>query len=258
MASFGRSARPRLIEPQGYASAARAELAVAIAKRETAKAHLAQIETATSDLWGRRRKAQAEMEAAQTAVDAAKEAEAANVVDGTDAGQSGLPAARAALAAAQDRLDLLVRAERLEPGKKEEAEKAIAEAIAAVKKAVLPVLREHPFVSGMLDRLEGLEREYLRLAGAFNCLVAQNAILNMNDWGGKLDDWQSKRAREVSFRTFAAPQNWTFANPPEPGPYADQTSVKAYDLLNASAAPWVEAFRELQNDANAPLPTLPK
>ena len=257
MASFGRSARPKLIEPQGFASAARAELAVCIAKRTTAQAHLAQIETSTSDLWDRRRQAERDVEAAQTAVDNAKAEEATHVINGTD-GASKMPAARVALAAAQDRLDILRRAEGVKPAQKKAAEEAIAEAISAIKKAVLPVLREHPFVAGIVDRLETLEREYLASLGALNFLVRCNAVPNMNDWGSNLSDWESKRAREASSRTDLPPINWTFANPLEPGPYTSQTWVKAYDLLNAGAAPWAEALRSLQDDANAPLPAAPK
>ena len=151
-----------------------------------------------------------------------------------------------------------MRAERLEPGRKEDAEKAIAEAIAAVKKAVLPVLREHPFVSGLLDRLESVEREYLGVLGAFNFLVGKNVLVHVTDWGSNLDDFQSKRIREASSRTDQRPAGWMFENPPSSGPYANRTWVEAHVLLNASAAPWAEAFRELQNDANAPLPAAPK
>ncbi len=252
MASFGRSARPRLIEPAGYASAARAELAVCIAKRTTAQAHLAQIEDA--DISGQRRKAQRDVEAAQTALDATAEGEAANVVIGKDAGQSGVPAARAAVAAAQDRLNTLLRAEKLEPERKADAEQAISEAIATVKKAALIVLREHPFVSALLDRLERAEREYLGVLGAFNFLANVNALVNTTDWGTNLDDSQSKRIRVAGSRTNQTPASWMFENPPSPGPFADRTWVSASVLLNASAAPWAEAFRELQNDAHAPLP----
>ena len=240
MAAFGRSARPKLIEPAGFASAARAELAVAIAKRTTAQAHLAQIEASASDFWSRRLKAERDVEAAQAAVDAAKTEEVTHLINGTS-GAPDVSAARATLAAAQDRLDILRRAQDASPAQEAAAREAIAEAVSGIKKAVLPVLREHPSVSGILDRVESLEREYLASLGALNFLVNCNAVLNMNDWGGNLNDWQSKRARDASTRTILPPDNWSFANRPEPGPHASQTWIKAGDLLKAGAAPWFEA-----------------
>ena len=180
MAGFRTSARPKLVELAGFASAARAELALAIAARDAHTSALAAMEAAGPHLqddadraWGVLEAAKATLAAAQAT--AAEDALAAAVAGGAGP-RGGVTAARMALTAAEDDYDVCKKALADYPERYATLRDQEQDLAKRVQKAAARVLGEHPAVSGLAAHVAKLQRETAVAMQALSWMRGANVI----------------------------------------------------------------------------------
>ena len=261
MPPFNRtSARPKLVEPSGFESPARANLAIAIRSRDALRASAEQVRVARlnyeSDKLQPLREA---VERLNAALGAAKADVTAGIVDGI--AQDNAPPPKLDLIR-QARLDLQVARDELaaaedaysglEP-RREQLEKEADAADREARRLAAAVLREHPAVATIVREHERHMREYLRTLGIIRWLASANAFGIRDEHGYPLDFAGHNAVEMVVTRERQPPCEWSLGKMSLPGGF-DGITVRGGAAMQQASAPWEAAFRTLQSDANAPLP----
>jgi hypothetical protein len=229
------SARPKLVEPSGFDSAARADLAIAIAARRAAAEALSRLEGANTGLWSAWSDATAAVQSAKDGVDQAA-ALATSYLIAKAVGDAGaapvtVKAARQALTDAEDALEAARNARDGLTQQVEDATRDLALARRRVSDAALQVLREAPGLDHLVAEVTRLQRELADKGAALAWLIGKGGV--------SVQDVQAKRspAALAHDRYWVPPSSWKALLQGQPGPQ-----------------PWMAALAALEQDATAPLP----
>ena len=247
MAAFRSSARPKLAE--GYASAARAELAITLAARDAHRTQLAALDAAASEIrWGTPNRAREALQTAQDRLGAAQRAtvDRALALASGDAGDAdSVPAARRAIEAAQDAViaaDLAsegydARLESLEAEQRRLDDRA--------KDAKAAVLREHVDAAVMTARIKRLQED-LTLAAAEAEVLRSLGVCEGNAFmhsGTSPHNSAKANALNGALNLMGAPpREW----------YVFGKDID--ELRRRAGAKWLAWSATLEADSNAPAP----
>ncbi len=163
VARLGMSARPKIMEPAGFASSARAELALAIAARDAHASALAALDAAGTRLQDDANQAWNALGAAQKGLEAATASAAREAIAAAVAGAPGprgaVTAARTALTVAEDEYSVARAAMSDQPERFSTMEDQARELVKRVDHAAARVLGEHPQAAELAAHTAKLQRE---------------------------------------------------------------------------------------------------
>ena len=243
MARLGMSARPKIMEPAGFASAARAELALAIAARDAHASALAGLEAAGPRLEDDLSRARTTLEQAKAALASAQATAASAAVRAAIAGDPGprgaVTAARTALTAAEDDFEVCRAACDGHPKRWSDLCEQQQEISKRVEKAAARVLGEHPAIAGLIAQTEKMQREvavnmvalhWMRSAGVIEVVTFEYAGPGISD--------QDKQLNAVIGRLYQQGRHWI----------EDKAAIPETPPM------LLAALERLKADANAALP----
>ena len=190
MALLRSSARPKLLQPTGFDSPARADLAIAIAARDALQADVDRLKAAEEPLEQAQRDAWRAITAAKEAVEAAQISATEYVLAKASGNASAAPMttrqARDALADAEDADASVKAAQAKRRAELDAAEMSLGFAREKVKKAVAAVMREHPDLPALVGRIDKLQRELLEAAATLALLIDNRAIELSEQYSGNV------------------------------------------------------------------------
>ena len=246
------SARPKLVEPSGFDTPARADLALAIAARGAAHESLIRLQAAEFQFWTAYTEVSSVVTAAEEALQRAQEASAAyrvaSAIGDAAAAPMTITAARAALVDAQDELATAGAAQNNLAGRIAAATTACAAADATVRAAAMAVLRESPAVSSLLDDVLRLQVEAIYKGRGLSWLIS-SGVLPGGDAPFPIQATHEHYALVKTSRFMdALPVNTLPGR--GPGDYSPMSD-------HPGALVWHDALAALEQDATAPIPGTP-
>ena len=243
------SARPKLVEPDGYGSPARASLAIAIKSRDSLRAGADQIWNVAQHYETERLQPLRDaVERANSALGVAKSAVTSAIIDNIvqdNAIEQKPDAIREARIVLQVAKDELAAAEdaygRLEP-RRVQMQADADEAGKQVHRLAADVLRDHLLVRTVCKAHEEHMRGFLQTLGLI-AWMNKNNVFGVRDAHGFPVNIESYSAIEsLLLRKNNPPSTWSIG------------SAKGGGIMQFAAADWQQSFDALQTDANAPLP----
>ena len=239
------SARPKLVEPTGFASPERAELALAIAARQAAADAVAKLTAAKSDLWSALTAAEEAASKAQIKLEEAKASAADNLIatigSGANAAPTAIRDARNQVQDAEDQQAAVRAAIDAIKGKLAEAEAEQSASAKRVHLCAATVMQRSPEASAVLKQVTALQEQLLRSGSLFLWLASAGAFCPRDPTGRDVPGHEGEF--EVRRRMWSPPNHWHGGNPDV-----------ALGRLSPDAPQWEAAMRALETDANAPLP----
>ena len=240
----GISARPKLVEPSGFSTPERAELALAIAAKAAAIEAEANLRRAAGNLFSARTGAEVAVEKAKAVLDQARSAVANHIVSTASGGAAAAPVgmreARSALLEAEDHLAATRLAVSSLDGKVDLARGDVEAAAQRVEQAVRVVLSTSPTTKAVTATVMKLTDELLRHGSLLLWLVEQRILLPRDRYGCVIGE--DKATTEAARRMWSPPNHWPTTSPVQ------------LQHISPDAPLWQAARIALLTDANAPLP----
>jgi hypothetical protein len=236
------SARPRLVDPHGFAGPERAELAIAIAERDAVTRAQTGTIAAAERIDQAFSVARSAVVEAEEALAAAKAADVASQIDGTGGTASGVKTARLALHEAEDALDTAQSARDVLSTRMPAVEVDIGKAELRVEAAASAVLQaEAAGVAHALGaEMEGLQRQLSAASSLLQWFVKAGAIPLVTEYGSQFAKPLDPATRAAQARSYV------------PAIYWHDSNGQPFPAARCEA--WDAALMALKADANAELP----
>lgn len=242
-----RTGRPRLVQPADFGTAARADLALAIAARDAFVTTMPDRFAADQILGDRVSLCRADLRAAEKALADTKQADAGTALSAA-LGEAGHPAsgaakARAAVQMANDALEMAEAALAALPARVDAADAEQARLEKRVEAAATAVLREHPAIAAMPARVAAMQREMVVLMTTLHWLRGAGVIATATYecFGPNISD-QDRLLNTVIGNLSTQPRNWSLGED------------NSQNVARLGSARWEQALDDLKADPAASLP----